>query len=103
MRGFDDCCTPVCGSKGRGWGLLKVPQSLQFSEPNVQNDAHVITESDAPNSDPLVCEGPPTSHESDASVGQQGVFSSTPIPNTQPPDVVTAMSDIISEVGQHCL
>lgn len=27
------------------------------------------------------------------------VFSSTPFPNTQPPDVVTAMSDIISQVG----
>lgn len=99
MSGFDDYRTPVCRSKGRRWSLLKVPKSFQFSEPNVQNDAHVITESDVPYSDPLVCEGPPTSHESDASVEQQ-VFSSTPIPNTKPPDVVTAMSDIISQVGQ---
>lgn len=51
-----------------------MPKSLQFSEPNVQNDAHIITEGNASNPDPLDCEGPPTSHDSDTSVEQQGVF-----------------------------
>lgn len=100
MSGFDDYNTPICGSKGRGWGLLKIPKSLQFSVPDVQSDAHVLIDSHASNSDPLVCEGPSTSHDSDASIEQQGVFSSTPFPIAQSPDVITAMTDIISQVGQ---
>ncbi len=100
MSGFDKYHTPVCGSKGRGWGLLKVPKSLQFSGPDVQSDAHVIVDSNTSDSDPLVCEGPSTSYESDGLSEQQGVFSSTPYPNSQPPNVITAMTDIISQVGQ---
>ncbi len=100
MSDFDNCHTPVCGSKGRGWGLLKVPKTLQFSEPGVLSDAHVVIDSNTSDSDPLVCEGLSTSYESDASGGQQGVFSSTPYPNSQPPNVITAMTDIISQVGQ---
>ncbi|XP_073790010.1 uncharacterized protein [Danio rerio] len=100
MSNIDGFHTPVCRSKGRGWGLLKVPQSLQVSEPNVQHNAHANTENDLPNLDMLDCEGLPNSHVSNASMEQQGVFSSTPFPNSQPPNVVAAMSDIISQVGQ---
>lgn len=73
--------------------------TITLQSVEVKSDAPVLIDSHASNSDPFVCECPPTSHESDASVEQQ-VFSSTPIPNTKPPDVVTAMSDIISQVGQ---
>lgn len=78
MSSFDDYHTPVCGSKGRGRGLLKVQKSLQFSEPNVQNNTHAII--DSTNSDQSVCEGPSTSREAE----HQSVFSSTPFSNTQP-------------------
>lgn len=100
MSGFDNYHTPVCGSKGRGWGLLKVPKSLQFSGPDVQGDAHIVTDSYNSDSDPLVCEGSCTSFAADASREQKGVFSSTPFPNAQPPNAITEMTDLISQVGQ---
>lgn len=100
MSDFDNYHTPVWGSKGRGWGLLKVPKTLQFSGPGVQSDAHVVMDSNTSDSDPLVCEGLSTSYESDASRGQQGVFSSTPYPNSQPPNIITEMTEIINQVGQ---
>nr|XP_055034513.1 uncharacterized protein LOC129422544 [Misgurnus anguillicaudatus] len=97
MSNFDNYHTPVYSSKGRGWGLLNVPKSLQFSGPDVQSDAHVMIDSHTSSSDPFVCEGPSTSYDSRE---QQGVFSSTPCTNAQPQNVITAMTDIISQVGQ---
>lgn len=93
--------TPICGSRGRGWGLLNLPRSLQFSEPNVQSEAHnTIDNSHVPNLEPLGCGVSSMSHKADVSQEGQGMFSSTPNPNTQSQDVIAAMTDIISQVGQ---